>query len=68
MSKLVVTHLSHDFQARKSFVSFVWSDDPNKRLGLEVPFGTPLADAEAEAVKAVRALAAELQAAEVETP
>lgn len=68
MSKLVVTHLSHDFQAKKSFVSFVWSDDPSKRLGLEVPFGTSIAEAEAAAVNAVRSLAGELQAAEIQMP
>lgn len=65
MSKLFVTHLSHDFEARKSFVSFVWSDDPSKRLGLQVPFGTSLGDAEVEAVKAVRSLAGELQTADI---
>ena len=43
VSHLIVTHLSHDLQARKSFVSFVWSDDPSKRLGLEVPYATALA-------------------------
>lgn len=65
MSKLVVTHLNHDLRAKKSFVSFVWSDDPDKRLGLEVPFGTAIADAEAEAAKAVRSLADELRTAQV---
>lgn len=68
MAKLVVTNLSHDLQAKKSFVSYVWSDDPTKRLGLEVPYGTALDAVDAEAVKAVRGLAAELQQAEVEPP
>ncbi|WP_332699261.1 hypothetical protein [Devosia sp.] len=67
-SKLVVTHLSHDLQAKKSFVSFVWSDDPTKRLGLEVPFGTSLDDVEAEAAKAVGSLAAELKDSELVLP
>lgn len=67
-SKLVVTHLSHDLQAKKSFVSFVWSDDPTKRLGLEVPFGTSLDDVEAEAAKAVSSLADELRASELVLP
>lgn len=67
-SKLVVTHLSHDLQAKKSFVSFVWSDDPTKRLGLEVPFGTVLDDVEAEAAKAVAGLADELRASELVLP
>jgi hypothetical protein len=67
-SKLVVTHLSHDLQAKKSFVSFIWSDDPTKRLGLEVPYGTRLDDVEAEAAKAVAGLAAELKASELVLP
>ena len=68
MSKLVVTHLSHDFQTKKSFVSFVWSDDPTKRLGLEVPFGTAIADAETAALAVLRAFAAELEAADIVMP
>lgn len=68
MATLDVTHLNHDLQNKKSYVNFVWSDDPNKRLGLEVPFGTDLADAEREAKKAVLALSAELAAAGVVTP
>lgn len=68
MPKLVVTHLNHDLQNHKSFVNFVWSDDASKRLGLEVPFGTTLADVEREAEKAVRALSAELGAAPLQMP
>ena len=68
MAKLVVTNLAHDLQAKKSFVSYVWSDDPTKRLGLEVPYGTTLDAVAAEAVKAVRNFAGELQHAEIETP
>lgn len=64
-SKLTVTHLSHDLQARKSYVSYVWADDPAKRLGLEVPFGTALSDVEAEAVDALRKLSVELNEAEI---
>jgi len=65
VSKLIVSHLSHDLRAKKSFVSFVWSNDPEKRLGLEVPFGTALADVQNAAEQAVRALAGELLGAEV---
>lgn len=57
---LVITHLTHDLGAKKSYVSFVWSDDPGKRLGLEVPYGTGLDDIEREAMKAVRSLSQEL--------
>ena len=68
MSRMLLTHLNHDLANHKSYVQFVWSDDPTKRLGLEVPFGTTLADAEREAVAAVRALSAELAAAEIVAP
>ena len=67
-SRLVITHLSHDLQARKSFVSFVWSDDQTKRLGLEVPYGTALDGIESAASKAVAALAAELDESELVLP
>ncbi|WP_404404716.1 hypothetical protein [Pelagibacterium halotolerans] len=67
-SKLTVTHLSHDLGARKSYVSFVWADDPSKRLGLEVPFGTELKDAEREAIKAVRQLSGELATINISMP
>lgn len=52
-SELIIAHLGHDLQARKSFVTFLWSDDPSKRLGLEVPFGTRIEDIETAARKAI---------------
>ena len=65
MPKLMITNLNHDLQNQKSFVVLVWSDDPSKHLGLQVPFGTAPADVMAEAAKAVRALAQELGEAEI---
>ena len=67
-SSLVITHLSHDLQVKKSYVSFVWSDDPTKRLGLEVPYGTPLDAVEQAARQAVAALSAELAGSELILP
>lgn len=61
---MTITHLTHDLVQKKSFVSFVWADDPSKRLGLEVPYGTALTDIEAAADKAVGDLVTELQSAE----
>ncbi|KKB76208.1 hypothetical protein VW29_20915 [Devosia limi DSM 17137] len=66
--KLVVTGLSHDLQAKKSYVSFIWSDDPGKRLGLEVPYGTALDDVAAAARTALDGLARELDASELSLP
>lgn len=65
---MTITHLSHDLVQKKSFVSFVWADDPTKRLGLEVPYGTALGDIEAAAENAVADLVAELQAAKRSLP
>lgn len=59
-SELIIAHLGHDLQAKKSFVTFLWSDDPSKRLGLEVPLGTKIEDAESEARKAIGALITEM--------
>ena len=67
-ARLIVTHLSHDLQAQKSFVSFVWSDDPSKRLGLEVPYGIALEEVEQAARQAVSALASELGGADLALP
>lgn len=67
-STLNITHLSHDLQAQKSYVSFVWADDPSKRLGLEVPFGTPIERVEAAARDALTALSQELDASALAMP
>lgn len=68
MSKLIISHLTHDLTERQSFVSYVWKDDPGKRLGLEVPFGTSLDALETEALAALRRLSDELGAAELARP
>jgi alkyl hydroperoxide reductase subunit AhpC len=65
MSKLVLTHLNHDLKSQKSFVVLAWPDDPTRHLGLEVPFGTVLPDAQQEAARALDALIQELGEAEI---
>ncbi len=65
---MTITHLSHDIAQKKSFVSFVWADDPSKRLGLEVPYGTALEDVEAAAETAIAEFIGELQAARRRLP
>jgi hypothetical protein len=55
-----VVALSHDLDLKKSFVSFIWTDDPTKRLGLEVPFGTELDGVEAAAKSAISAFRDEM--------
>jgi hypothetical protein len=52
----------------KNGVSLKWEDDPEKRLGLVVPFDRPLDTLRAEAEKAVRVLAKELESATIQGP
>jgi hypothetical protein len=68
MVTLVITGLHHDTNRKRSIVYVRWEDDPEKNLGLIVPFGCGLDDAREEAAKAVRALAAELASATVALP
>jgi hypothetical protein len=49
-------------------VTLKWKDDPEKRLGLIVPFDCTTDTLRAEAEKAVRALAKELASATIEGP
>jgi len=65
---MTITHLSHDIAQKKTFVSFVWADDPSKRLGLEVPYGTALEDIEAAAETAIAEFVGELQATQRRLP
>jgi hypothetical protein len=67
-SKLIIAHLSHDLQAKKSFVTFLWSDDPAKRLRLEVPYGTAIEDIETEARKSITAFTGEMTDSELLPP
>ena len=53
---VVITGLFHDLTLKRSTVSVVWDNDPDKRLGLPVPYGCSLDDLQAEAEKAMREL------------
>jgi len=65
MTTLKIVNLHHDFSKERSLVTVVWEDDPDKRLGLIVPFECPLENLKAEAEKVVRALAKELETATI---
>ena len=39
MTNLIITGLFHDTSRKRSLVSIQWENDPEKRLGLVVPFG-----------------------------
>jgi hypothetical protein len=66
MTTLKIINLHHDLSKKRSLVTVVWEDDPDKRLGLVVPFECPLENLKAEAEKVVRALAKELETATIE--
>jgi hypothetical protein len=66
MTALVITALHRDLAKGRSFVTVTWKDDPEKRLGLPVPFNCSQEELKAEAEKAVRALSEELKTATVE--
>ena len=68
MTELLITGLHHDLTKKRSFVYFVWKDDPEKRLGLDVPFQCTLDNLPDEAKKALKALSEELASATIATP
>ena len=68
MTTLIIDGLNRDVLTRRSIVTLRWEYDPEKRLGLPVPFDCPLDNLRAEAEKAVRALAKELESATIQGP
>jgi hypothetical protein len=61
MTTLVLAALHHDYRKQRSFVTLEWPDDPEKRLGLPVVFKCTEGQVQAEAQKAIKAIADELQ-------
>jgi hypothetical protein len=68
MTTLTIDGLNRDVLKKRSIVTLKWKDDPEKRLGLIVPFDCTPDTLRAEAEKAVRALAKELESATIEGP
>jgi hypothetical protein len=68
MPILKIEGLHRDILRNRSFVTVVWKGDPEKQLGLPVPFDCQLDNLKAETEKAVKALAKELESATVEGP
>jgi hypothetical protein len=68
MTELLIIGLHHDLSKKRSFVHFVWKNDPEKRLGLDVPFQCALDNLPDEAKKALKALSHELASATIATP
>jgi hypothetical protein len=68
MTTLTIDGLNRDVLKKRSIVTLKWKDDPEKRLGLIVPLDCTPDTLRAEAEKAVRALAKELESATIEGP
>jgi len=68
MATLRIDGLNRDPLKKRSIVMLKWEDDPEKRLGLLVPFDCTLDNLRTEAEKAVRALAKELETATIQGP
>jgi hypothetical protein len=68
MTNLVITGLHHDTSGKRSIVYVHWEHDPEKRLGLPVPFGCSMDDLKNETEQAVKALSTELASASVLSP
>lgn len=61
MTTLIIGSLLRDVVKERSVVTLTWEDDPEKRLGLVVPFDCTLENLKAETEKAVCALAKEIR-------
>ena len=59
---ITVAALTHDFLRKRSIVTLVWDDDPEKMIALPVLFGCGLDRVQSEAKKALRGLSAETAA------
>ena len=65
MTTLIIGNLHRDLTKKRSIVTLTWEDDPEKRLGLILPFDCTPVNLKAETEKAVRALAKELETATI---
>ncbi|MFY9692824.1 MAG: hypothetical protein WA776_20430 [Xanthobacteraceae bacterium] len=68
MTTLVIDGLHRDILKNRSFVTVRRKGEPEKQLGLPVPFDCQLDALKTETEKAVRALAKELEMATIEGP
>jgi hypothetical protein len=65
MTTLLITGLHHDTTRKRSIVYIRRENDPEKNLGLVVPFGCSLENVKDEAAKAVKELSLDLASATV---
>ena len=62
---VTVAAISHDLVRKRSLVTLVWDDDPEKAVSLPVAFGCSLDRVQVEAEAALRDLSAETATIEI---
>jgi hypothetical protein len=67
-NSVTIAALTHDIAQKRSVVTLVWDGDPERRVGLPVPFGCSLERLQAEAEKAMRELSAETATVAINMP
>jgi hypothetical protein len=67
MTTLIIDGLNRDVLKKRSIVTLKWEDDPEKRLGLVVPFDCPL-DTLGQKRKRPSGCSKELESATIQGP
>jgi hypothetical protein len=67
-TELLITGLHHDLSRKRSFVHFIWKNDPERRLGLDVPFECTLDNLPDEARKTLKALSKNSRRRQLQRP
>ena len=62
---LTITRLVHDLKQRKSWVTLVWGQPPDRHIALEVPYGTSLDDLYKETEKTVQKFSTDFAVAKI---
>jgi hypothetical protein len=62
---LTITRLVHDLKQRKSWVTMVWDQPPDRHIGLEVPYGTSLDNLYEETERTVKKFSTDFAATKI---
>jgi hypothetical protein len=68
MTTLLIQGIHNDFARKRGMAAVTWADDPEKNLGVVIPFNCPVERVEEEVAKAIKTLTQELEAAVVKIP
>jgi hypothetical protein len=62
---LTITRLVNDLRHRKSWVTMVWDQPPDRHIGLEAPYGTSLNDLYEKTEKTVKKFSTDFAATKI---